>query len=93
MACAMAFDLVQNRAHEVWENNTTHIVRMSLVTQLKKTDNFFLLSVNDSFSGCIIYIFGTDIYHTAIIQSLCVNEIIRKQTPHKIKTRVANSLL
>ena len=24
MACAMAFDVVQNPAHGVWENNTTH---------------------------------------------------------------------
>ena len=24
MACAMVFDVVQNPAHGVWENNTTH---------------------------------------------------------------------
>ena len=88
----MAFDVVQNLLM-VYGKTIPHNVRMSLVIQVKETDNFFLLSVNDSFSGCIIYIFGTDICHTAIIRPLCVNEIIRKQTPHKIKTRVANSLL
>ena len=74
----MAFDVVQNPAHGVWENNTTHCQNVT---------------GNDSFSGCIIYIFGADICHTAIIRSLGGNEIIRKQIPHKIKTRVANSLL